>query len=46
MIAPETMSELSETYPLKVIEADPGDVLYFHTGLIHDHPTTFLRNRG
>ena len=35
MIAPETMSELSETYPLKVIEAEPGDVLYFHTGLIH-----------
>ena len=35
MIPPAKMTELSKTCPLKVIEANPGDVLYFHAGLIH-----------
>lgn len=35
MIAPEKLDEYSKEYEVCVIDAEPGDVLYFHTSLIH-----------
>lgn len=35
MIAPEKLSELTKKHGLEAIVAEPGDVLFFHAGLIH-----------
>lgn len=35
MIPPKTLTKLESSYGLKVIEAEIGDVLFFHTSLIH-----------
>ena len=35
MIHPETLNRLQRTYGYKIIEGKPGDVLFFHTGLVH-----------
>ncbi len=35
MISPEKMNEMYKKYGLEIIEASPGDVLFFHTSLIH-----------
>jgi ectoine hydroxylase len=35
MVPPETLSKLHEEHGLIMIEAEPGDVLFFHTSLIH-----------
>ena len=35
MIPPKTLTKLESEHGLKVIEADVGDVLFFHTSLIH-----------
>ena len=35
MIPPKKLNELKKTYGLKVIEAKPGDVLFFHMGIVH-----------
>jgi ectoine hydroxylase-related dioxygenase (phytanoyl-CoA dioxygenase family) len=35
MVPPETLNQLNESYGYKIIEAKPGDVLFFHTGLVH-----------
>lgn len=35
MIAPGTMSRLFQDHGLKVIEAEPGDALFFHSSLVH-----------
>jgi ectoine hydroxylase len=35
MVPPQTLSSLYEDYGLITIDAEPGDVLFFHTSLIH-----------
>ena len=35
MIPPGTMSRLFQNHGLKVIEAEPGDALFFHSSLVH-----------
>tara|TARA_B100000315_G_scaffold149305_1_gene138048 strand:- start:1192 stop:2049 length:858 start_codon:yes stop_codon:yes gene_type:complete len=35
MIIPEKLDTLNQKYPVKHIEADPGDVLFFHSLLVH-----------
>lgn len=35
MIPPKRMDALYKKHGLKVIEAEPGDVLFFHTSLVH-----------
>ena len=35
MVPPATLTELEEEHGLVTIEAEPGDVLFFHTSLIH-----------
>ena len=35
MIPPKELSKLKKKHGLKVIEAEPGDVLLFHMGLVH-----------
>lgn len=35
MVPPETMNHLFQNHGLKVIEADPGDALFFHSSLVH-----------
>jgi len=34
-VPPETLNRLQETYGYKIIEAKPGDILFFHAGLVH-----------
>jgi ectoine hydroxylase len=35
MIPPETLNELNKVYGVVAIEAEPGDALFFHAGLVH-----------
>jgi len=35
MVPPRTLNRLQKTYGYKIIEAQPGDVLFFHAGLVH-----------
>ncbi|MFT6069511.1 MAG: ectoine hydroxylase-related dioxygenase (phytanoyl-CoA dioxygenase family) [Bacteriovoracaceae bacterium] len=35
MIPPSSLDELNKKYPVTVVEAEPGDVLFFHSALIH-----------
>jgi ectoine hydroxylase len=34
-ISPDTLNQLEDQYGSETIEANPGDVLFFHTGLVH-----------
>jgi ectoine hydroxylase len=38
MVPPATLSSLYEQHGLVTIEAEPGDVLFFHTSLVHGSP--------
>jgi ectoine hydroxylase len=35
MISPKKLDELNEKYGMEAIHANPGDVLFFHAGLVH-----------
>jgi hypothetical protein len=35
MVIPEILDKLNQKYPVKHIEANPGDVLFFHSLLVH-----------
>jgi ectoine hydroxylase len=35
MVPPDTLNELHRKHPVTVIEAQPGDALFFHTSLVH-----------
>ena len=35
MIPPSSLDELNKKYPVTVVDAEPGDILFFHSALIH-----------
>ena len=35
MVPPVVLNELNQKCPVQVIEAEPGDLLFFHSGLVH-----------
>ena len=35
MVSPQSLNQLNKSYGYKIIEAKPGDVLFFHAGLVH-----------